>query len=139
MAPFIGGVSGEARDTVTRYHPVARYSFTLTALGRPLPAVGRDRVRSCIRAAGQFVHDQVGSTVLLLGTAGNVAGGYAYTPYGLAAHSGTGTTALQYTGQYTDSESGLVYLRARYYDPATAQFLCRSADRYHPHSVHLRR
>jgi len=70
-----------------------------------------------------FVHDQVGSTVLLLGTAGNVAGGYAYTPYGLAAHSGTDTTALQYTGQYTDSESGLVYLRARYYDPATAQFL----------------
>jgi hypothetical protein len=81
LAPFIGGVSGEARDTVTRYHPVARCSFTLTVLGRPLPAVGRDRVRvrvrSCIRAAGQFVHDQVGSTVLLLGTAGNVAGGYA--------------------------------------------------------------
>jgi hypothetical protein len=53
LAPFIGGVSGEARDTVTRYHPVAQCSFTLTALRRPLPAVGRDRVRSCIRAAGQ--------------------------------------------------------------------------------------
>ena len=70
-----------------------------------------------------FVHDQVGSTVLLLGASGAQAGGYSYTPYGLAAHTGTATTPLQYTGQYTDAGTGLVYLRARYYDPATAQFL----------------
>jgi RHS repeat-associated protein len=30
-----------------------------------------------------------------------------------------------YTGQYQDDESGLVYLRARYYDPASQQFLSR--------------
>jgi RHS repeat-associated protein len=30
---------------------------------------------------------------------------------------------LQFNGQYTDAESGLIYLRARYYDPATGQFL----------------
>jgi RHS repeat-associated protein len=30
-----------------------------------------------------------------------------------------------YTGQYQDEESGLVYMRARYYDPATQQFLSR--------------
>ncbi|GAC1541210.1 MAG: hypothetical protein NVS3B12_28620 [Acidimicrobiales bacterium] len=29
------------------------------------------------------------------------------------------------SGQYTDAETGLIYLRARYYDPATAQFLSR--------------
>jgi len=28
-------------------------------------------------------------------------------------------------GHYTDPESGLIYLRARYYDPATRQFLSR--------------
>ena len=28
-----------------------------------------------------------------------------------------------YAGQYTDAESGLIYLRARYYDPATGQFM----------------
>jgi RHS repeat-associated protein len=70
-----------------------------------------------------FVHDQVGSTVLLLASDGTVVGGYGYTPYGLATHTGTATTPLQYAGQYTDAETGLVYLRARYYDPATAQFL----------------
>jgi RHS repeat-associated protein len=26
-------------------------------------------------------------------------------------------------GPYTDAESGLIYLRARYYDPATGQFM----------------
>ncbi|MGW5722059.1 RHS repeat-associated core domain-containing protein [Amycolatopsis sp. NPDC003865] len=84
--------------------------------GTPLEQVG---------AGGSFwyVHDQVGSTVALLNNAGAVAGSYTYTPYGRAAAAGTARTPLQYTGQYTDAESGLVYLRARYYDPATAQFL----------------
>jgi RHS repeat-associated protein len=70
-----------------------------------------------------FVHDQIGSTVELLNAAGAIAGGYSYTPYGVPTHTGTATTPLQYTGQYTDAESGLVYLRARYYDPGTAEFL----------------
>jgi RHS repeat-associated protein len=29
------------------------------------------------------------------------------------------------SGQYTDPETGLIYLRARYYDPSTGQFLNR--------------
>jgi RHS repeat-associated protein len=70
-----------------------------------------------------FVHDQVGSTLALLDATGHVAGTYTYSPFGLTTRSGTATTPMQYTGQYTDAESGLVYLRARYYDPATAQFL----------------
>ena len=28
-------------------------------------------------------------------------------------------------GQYTDPETGLIYLRNRYYDPTTGQFLTR--------------
>jgi RHS repeat-associated protein len=71
-----------------------------------------------------YLRDQLGSTRALVDASGAIAGGYAYTPWGaVAAHTGTATTPLQYTGQYTDAESGLVYLRARYYDPATAQFL----------------
>jgi RHS repeat-associated protein len=70
-----------------------------------------------------FVHDQLGSTLALLTSVGAVAGTYSYTPYGAATHTGTATTPLQFTGQFTDTESGLVYLRARYYDPVTALFL----------------
>ena len=68
--------------------------------------------------------DQSGSTRLITGPAGAVTGTYTYGPYGtVAKHTGTATTALQYDGQYTDAESGLQYLQARYYDPVTGQFL----------------
>ncbi|WIX90340.1 RHS repeat-associated core domain-containing protein [Amycolatopsis sp. DG1A-15b] len=70
-----------------------------------------------------FVHDQVGSTIGLLDSAGAVAATYSYSPYGTVTATGSAGTPLRYTGQYTDAESGLVYLRARYYDPATALFL----------------
>ncbi len=69
-------------------------------------------------------HDQQGSTRLLTGSTGIVEGAMTYDPYGnLLASSGTKTTPLGYDGQYTNSETGLIYLRAREYDPATDQFL----------------
>ncbi|MBS1860996.1 MAG: RHS repeat protein, partial [Actinobacteria bacterium] len=71
-------------------------------------------------------HDQLGSTRLLTNSSGEVAGTFTYGAYGaLTGHSGTATTALGYAGQYTLGQSGLQYLRARFYDPATAQFMTR--------------
>ena len=70
-----------------------------------------------------FVHDQVGSTIGLLDSTGAVAASYSYSPYGTVTATGSASTPLRYTGQYTDAESGLLYLRARYYDPGTALFL----------------
>lgn len=32
-------------------------------------------------------------------------------------------TKLLFAGQYTDPNNGLIYLRARWYDPATGQFM----------------
>jgi RHS repeat-associated protein len=74
-----------------------------------------------------YLHaDQQGSTRLLTDATGNVVGTYTYGPYGnTTSHTGTAMTALQYGGQYTDTETGYQYLRARYYDPTTAQFLTR--------------
>jgi RHS repeat-associated protein len=70
-----------------------------------------------------FFHDQIGSTRALTDNAGKIAGTYSYAEYGASTHGGTAATPLQYAGQYTDAETGFVYLRARFYDPATAQFL----------------
>jgi RHS repeat-associated protein len=68
--------------------------------------------------------DQSGSTRLITSPTGAVTGTYTYSPYGtVTKHTGTATTALQYDGQYTDPESGYQYLQARYYNPATGQFL----------------
>lgn len=75
-------------------------------------------------SAHWYFHDQLGSTRALTDSSGTVDCTYDYSTYGaVLGHTGTTSTPMQYTGQYTDAETGLVYLRARYYDPATAQFL----------------
>jgi RHS repeat-associated protein len=71
-----------------------------------------------------FHHDQQGSTRLLTNMTGTTETAYTFTPYGrLEATTGTATTPLRYDAQYTNTDTGLIYLRARTYDPNTAQFL----------------
>jgi RHS repeat-associated protein len=64
-----------------------------------------------------------GSVRALSGSNGVVTGTRNYDPYGQTVSATGATSPLGYDGQYTDPESGLVYLHARYYDPASAQFL----------------
>jgi RHS repeat-associated protein len=72
------------------------------------------------------VHDQLGSTMALVASGGQLASFYDYDAYG-TLRSSTITdgndTNFRYVGQYTDPETGLQHLQARYYDPSTAQFL----------------
>ena len=73
-----------------------------------------------------FFHaDQLGSTRALTDDTGDVVGTFTYDAYGnTTGHTGW-TTPLQFAGEYRDAESGLTYLRARYYDPTSGQFLNR--------------
>jgi len=67
--------------------------------------------------------DEQGSTRLLTDNEGAIVGSYSYGAWGnTSSHTGT-STQLQYDGQYTDEETGYLYLRGRYYDPSTGQFL----------------
>ncbi len=76
--------------------------------------------------ARYYHHDQIGSTRLLTSQAGAVTGTTTYNAYGKpTTTTGSATTPLGYAGQYTDSETGLQYLRARYYDPGTGQLITR--------------
>ncbi len=71
-------------------------------------------------------HDQLGSTRVLTNNSGEPAATFTYGSYGgLTAKTGAATTALGYAGEYTLGQSGLQYLRARFYDSTTAQFLTR--------------
>ncbi|MGH9083841.1 MAG: RHS repeat-associated core domain-containing protein [Acidimicrobiales bacterium] len=73
-----------------------------------------------------YHHDQLGSTRALTDNTGAIIATYTYSPFGeLTASTGTATTPFGWVGEYRDSETGFVYLRARHYDPATAQFLTR--------------
>ncbi|MCL2541546.1 MAG: DUF6531 domain-containing protein [Nocardioidaceae bacterium] len=73
-------------------------------------------------SADYYFTDALGSTRVLTDATGAVTGSYSYTPWGQTIdHSGT-STALQYGRGYTDPETGLIYLGARYYDASNATF-----------------
>src|SRR5438270_634845 len=71
-----------------------------------------------------YQQDGLGSVTSLSNSAGGLANTYSYDSYGkLTASTGTVTNSLRYTGREFDSETGLYYYRARYYDPTLARFL----------------
>src|SRR5690606_2441274 len=64
-----------------------------------------------------------GSTRLTTNTTGTTTSTHNYTPWGkTTTQTGTPPT-LGYQSQYTDPETNYQYLRNRYYDPTTTQFL----------------
>ena len=66
---------------------------------------------------------------LLTDGSGQLATSYVYDSFGnLTASTGTITNPFQYTGREFDSETGLYYYRARYYDPSTGRFLEPGSD-----------
>ncbi|MCC6965823.1 MAG: hypothetical protein IT391_06010 [Nitrospira sp.] len=72
-----------------------------------------------------FYHqDGLGSVTELTDSTGSVAKAYAYDAYGNILESpGTVEQPYTYTGREFDSETGLYYYRARYYDAGTGRFL----------------
>ncbi len=72
-----------------------------------------------------FYHqDGLGSVTDLTDSTGATAKSYSYDAYGNVLESpGTLEQPYTYTGREFDSESGLYYYRARYYDPASGRFL----------------
>jgi RHS repeat-associated protein len=74
--------------------------------------------------AAYFHADGLGSIASLTNPAGAVAASYVYDSFGnLTASTGTVTNPFQYTGREFDSETGLYYYRARYYDPTIGRFI----------------
>ena len=54
---------------------------------------------------------------------GNVIASYDFDAYGNQSEENQVYNPFGYRGEYTDSESGFVYLRARMYDPETGRFI----------------
>jgi RHS repeat-associated protein len=68
--------------------------------------------------------DLIGSTRLITAGTGAVVGVNIYDEYGnVTSHTGTATSPFGYSGNWTDPVTALVFLRARDYDPDTAQFI----------------
>ena len=95
---------------------VARYSQT-DNIDEPL-AMLRSSATSYYQADG------LGSVTSLSNGAGALAQTYTFDSFGKqTASSGSLVNSFQYTGREFDTETGLYYYRARYYDPAEGRFL----------------
>jgi RHS repeat-associated protein len=95
---------------------VARYDRT-ESLDEPLA-----EVRSGTTAFYQ--QDGLGSVTSLSSLTGTLSNTYTYDTFGnLIASTGSLGNPFQYTARDYDSETGLFYYRARYYDPALGRFI----------------
>ena len=79
----------------------------------------------------RYIRNMRGDVVAIYGSDGSVRARYEYDAWGNHTVTedigGIGTlNPLRYRGYYYDTETGLYYLKARYYDPRTGRFI--SAD-----------
>jgi RHS repeat-associated protein len=75
--------------------------------------------------------DGLGSVTSLTDPTGTVTASYVYDSFGkLTASTSSLTNPFQYTGREFDSETGLYYYRARYYDPQAGSFLSEDRVRF---------
>jgi RHS repeat-associated protein len=68
-----------------------------------------------------FSQDHLGSTTALTGTTGKLVERIAYDAYG--NNAGSTRTRYGYTGRERDPDTGLLYYRARFYDPQLGRFI----------------
>ncbi|WP_420540634.1 RHS repeat-associated core domain-containing protein [Paenibacillus kyungheensis] len=80
-----------------------------------------------------------GDVVQMVDTSGAIVNSYGYDEWGnIAKQQETVANSFKYAGEAYDSETGLYYLKARYYDPSQGRFL--NEDSYegqitNPHSI----
>jgi RHS repeat-associated protein len=80
---------------------------------------------------GWYVYNAHGDVVQLTGNDGAVIRQYDYDPFGVQRQTiaPADFNPYRYVGEYHDFESGYVYLRARYYDPAIGRFISEDSSK----------
>ena len=102
---------------------VARYARAKT-LDEPL-----SELRS--GATNYYEQDGLGSVTSLSSSTAAIEQTYAYDSYGKGtASTGTLANPFQYAGREADSETGLLFNRARYFDPSAGRFLSQDPIRF---------
>ena len=70
-----------------------------------------------------YLYNGQGDVAFLVNTNGTTVADYVFDAYGNQSEDNTIYNPFGYRGEYQDEESGLVYLRARMYDPTTGRFI----------------
>ncbi len=76
-----------------------------------------------------YIYNGHGDVVQITDNAGNIVNSYEYDEWGnITSQTETIENEFKYAGQIYDSETGLYYLRARYYDPTTGRFISKDSN-----------
>ena len=123
----IGGTTNQFTYDTTASIPAVledgTYAFVYGPSGEPVEQINTSAT------AYYFVSDLLGSTRALTNGSGTVVATFNYAALGnITSQTGAVTTPIGFAGAYTDSNSGLLYLVNRYYDPNTGQFLTVDPD-----------
>ncbi len=87
-----------------------------------LPGLAQDQGA----AWAYYLPDALGSIRHLTDASAQVTLARSYEPFGkLLAQAGTGSSGFGFAGEQRDASTGLVFLRARYYDPALGRFVSK--------------
>gem|GEM_PF-2575922 len=71
-----------------------------------------------------FIHNGLGDVVALMNQAGQVLRRYRYSAFGVEFDQDQAdTNPWRYRGEYFDTETGMIYLRARFMNPRTGRFI----------------
>jgi len=85
------------------------------------PGVDNHLRQTASSGSSYFLTDHQGSTAALTDAAGNVLEQQVYDSFGQSA--GSTRTRYGYTGRERDPDNGLLYYRARWYDPELGRFI----------------
>jgi RHS repeat-associated protein len=85
------------------------------------PGIDNKLRQTTATASLYFVQDHLGSTRALTDAAGNVVEQQQYDSFGNS--SGSSRTRYGHTGRERDPDTGLLYYRARFYDPQLGRFI----------------
>jgi RHS repeat-associated protein len=104
---------------------VAEFDATGTLVARYSQGQGIDQPLAVVRqgTAAYYNADGLGSITSLRDVNGGVVATYSYDAFGNTTATSSINNPFQYTGREWDSETGLYYYRARYYEPSRGRFL----------------
>lgn len=128
-------ISKTVDGVVTKYvhqndRVVASYDSTDNLISTYLHGPGPNMLLSMETNSEQFVFhaDPIGSIIAISDKTGSIVNEYRYDSFGRpVSASELIDNPFGFTGSERDLESGLIYMRTRYYDPFTARFM--QADR----------
>lgn len=137
----VNGIS--KRYVVDRSRAVQQTLLEIDESGNPLASYVYGSNRISRKLAGEtdyYHHDRLGSVRELTDSDGVVTSAFVYDAFGnVTQTSGTEPGNFGFTGEHFDADTGLVFLRNRFYDPQLGRFLSQdpaSGAREAPVTLH---